>query len=636
MSKFKFPLLYKPPMRVLHFSPPSSPAFALNSKSLQLQPEELQQNSFSFPQTPNPESYSFPLCLDPRSFLSALVQCQTHFQIRKVHALAIATAMIDNLGVANKLIYIYAQHKAMADACFLFSRMTERDNVSWSVIIGGFSKLGDNYNCLKAFRDFVRSGLPMDNYTLPFALRACRDTLSPRTGEEIHHLVNKFGLQSDVFISASLVDMYAKCGQVEDARKVFDQMPKRDLVSWTVMISGYAECGNPEESMALFDQMKDNGTLPDKVAMVTVVFACGKLGAMHRAKAIHDYIRRRKFSCDVILGTAMIDMYAKCGSVDAAREIFDQMKVKNVISWSSMISAYGIHGRGREALQLFPPMIQSGIHPNRITFVSIFSACSHAGLVEEGRQFFESMEKDYSVEPDVKHFTCMVDLLGRAGRLTEALELTEMMKVDKDEGFWGAILGACRIHGDIGLAEKAAKSLLEFSPRNAGYYVLLSNIYAKAGRWEEVAKVRELMTGRRVKKTPGSTWIEIKDKTFQFRVGDKSHSQFKEINEMLKVLIEKLELAGYVPDTNFVLHDIEEEIKAEFLYTHSEKLAIAFALVATDEGSAIRMTKNLRICGDCHTFTKMVGDIVRREIVVRDGIRFHHFANGSCSCGDYW
>lgn len=524
----------------------------------------------------------------------------------------------------------------MGDAHLLFLRMRERDNVSWSVIVGGFAKIGDYVNCLETFRDFVRSGLRIDNYTLPFALRACRDVQAVDTGMEIHHLVFKFGLSEDVFVLAALVDMYARCGSIEDARKVFDKMLRKDMVSWTVMIAGYAERGNPEESLVLFDRMKEEGVVPDRVTMVTVAFACSKLGAMHKAKIVHDYILRKKHSLNVILGTAMIDMYAKCGSVDSAREIFDCMKERNVITWSSMISAYGIHGNGRMALELFSQMLDSGIRPNRITFVSLLSACSHAGLVAEGRKFFHSMEKVYSVRPDVKHYTCMVDLFGRAGRLHDARELIEGMTVEKDEGFWGAVLGACRIHGDIKFAEYAAKSLLELRPRNSGYYVLLSNIYANAGRWEDVAKVRELMTGRRVKKVPGWTWIEINNKTHKFRVGDKTHPKSKEIYNMLKVLSEELEQAGYIPDTNFVLHDVDEEIKAGFLYTHSEKLAVAFGLIATPEGTTIRMTKNLRICGDCHNFIKMVSAIVHREIVVRDANRFHHFNGGSCSCGDYW
>ncbi|RRT63124.1 hypothetical protein B296_00000872 [Ensete ventricosum] len=578
-----------------------------------------------------------PAPLHPRSFVSALVRCRSPAEIKKVHALATTAAMIDNLGVANKHVYIYAQHGALADAYALFSRMKERDNVSWSVIVGGFAKVGDYANCMQTFRDFVRSGLRIDNFTLPFVLRACRDTMSLGPGVEIHHLVLKAGLQSDFFVSAALVDMYARCGDVEDARKVFDRMPKRDMVTWTVMMSGYAECGNPKESLALFDRMRGEGVVPDKVTTVTVAFACAKLGVMHKAKMIFDYISSLNFSLNVILGTALIDMYAKCGSADDAREIFDRMKDRNVITWSSMMSAYGIHGRGREALELFPLMLQSGIRPSRITFVSILSACSHAGLVDEGRQFFHLMERDYSIKPDVKHYTCMVDLLGRAGKLYEALELSEKVTLEKDEGFWGALLGACRIHGNAVLAEKAAKSLLELRPRNSGYYVLLSNIYANAGRWEDVAEVRDLMASRSLRKTPGWTWIEINNETHRFGVGDKSHPQSKEIYETLKVLIEKLESAGYVPDTNFVLHDIDEELKAGFLYTHSEKLAIAFGLFATPESTTLRITKNLRVCGDCHTFIKLASSVMHREIIVRDAHRFHHFnRGGSCSCRDYW
>ncbi|PSS23590.1 Pentatricopeptide repeat-containing protein [Actinidia chinensis var. chinensis] len=413
-------------------------------------------------------------------------------------------------------------------------------------------------------------------------------------------------------------------------------MPNRDLVTWTVMIGAYAECGNARESLVLFDRMREEDVVPDKVAMVTVVNACAKMGAMHKAKLVHEYIGRRDFSLDVILGTAMIDMYAKCGSLDSSREIFDRMREKNVITWSAMIAAYGYHGKGREALDLFPSMLTSGILPNRITFVSLLYACSHAGLVDEGLLIFNSMGDNYSVERDVKHYTCMVDLLGRAGRLDEALDLIENMSVEKDEELWGALLGACRIHNRTEMVEKAAKSLLDLQPQNPGHYVLLSNIFAKAGRWEDVAKIRELMTHRRLKKIPGWTWIEVDNKTHQFSVGDRTHTRSKEIYKMLKTLLEKLELAGYVPDTNFVLHDVDEELKQGMLYTHSEKLAIAFGLISTPEGTPIRITKNLRVCGDCHTFIKYVSAITNRLIVVRDANRFHHFKEGACSCGDYW
>uniref|UniRef100_F6HKM6 DYW domain-containing protein n=1 Tax=Vitis vinifera TaxID=29760 RepID=F6HKM6_VITVI len=381
--------------------------------------------------------------------------------------------------------------------------------------------------------------------------------------------------------------------------------------------------------------MREEGVVPDKVAMVTVVFACAKLGAMHKARIIDDYIQRKKFQLDVILGTAMIDMYAKCGCVESAREIFDRMEEKNVISWSAMIAAYGYHGQGRKALDLFRMMLSSGMLPDKITLASLLYACSHAGLVEEGLRFFSSMWEDYSVRTDVKHYTCVVDLLGRAGRLDEAFKLIKSMTIEKDEGLWGAFLGACRTHKDVVLAEKAATSLLELQSQNPGHYVLLSNIYANAGRWEDVAKIRDLMSQRRLKKTPGWTWIEVDNKSHQFSVGDTTHPRSKEIYEMLKSLSNKLELVGYVPDTNFVLHDVDEELKIGILYTHSEKLAIAFGLIATPEHTSIRIIKNLRVCGDCHTFCKLVSEIAGRVIIVRDANRFHHFKEGACSCGDY-
>nr|KYP73902.1 Putative pentatricopeptide repeat-containing protein At3g23330 family [Cajanus cajan] len=510
-----------------------------------------------------------------------------------------------------------------------------RDPKTWSVMVGGFAKVGDHASCYATFREVLRCGVTPDNYTLPFVIRTSRDTKDLQMGRVIHDVVLKHGLHLDHFVCASLVDMYAKCMVVEDAQRLFERMLSKDLVTWTVMIGAYADC-NAYESLVLFDRMREEGVVPDKVAMVTVVNACAKLGAMHRARFVNEYIVRNGFSLDVILGTALIDMYAKCGSVESAREVFDRMKEKNVVSWSAMIAAYGYHGMGQEAIGLFHMMLSCAILPNRVTFVSLLYACSHAGLIEEGLRFFDSMWEEHAVTPDVKHYTCMVDLLGRAGRLDEALRLIEAMNVEKDERLWSALLGACRIHGNMELAEKAANSLLELQPQNPGHYVLLSNIYAKAGKWEKVAKFRDMMSQRKLKKVPGWTWIEVDDKTYQFSVGDRSHPQSKEIYEMLMSLIKKLEMAGYVPDTDFVLQDVEEEVKKEMLYTHSEKLAIAFGLIGIPEGEPIRISKNLRVCGDCHTFSKMVSAIMRRSIIVRDANRFHHFSKGTCSCGDYW
>ncbi|GAB4833366.1 hypothetical protein Ancab_031609 [Ancistrocladus abbreviatus] len=574
--------------------------------------------------------------LHAKIFVSSLLNCKNLYQVRQVHAQIVIDGMFQNLLVANKLLYMYVQYRAIDVAYILFDKMTERDAVSWSVIVGGFVKVGGYYNCFRTFREAIRYGLRLNNYILPIVLRACRDSMDLQMGRLVHLVVCKFGLSSDLFVSSALVDMYAKSRDIGEARKVFDKMSTRDLVTWTVMIGAYGECGNAKDSLVLFDQMRKQGAVPDKVAMVTVVYACARLGALHKAREIHDYIQCKNFSLDVILGTALIDMYSKCGSVDSAREIFEMMREKNVITWSAMIAAYGYHGLGQKALDLFPLMLRNGILPNDITFLSLLHACSHAGLVEEGLIIFYLMQDNYFVRPNVKHYTCVVDLLGRAGRLDEAEKWIEGMQIERDEGVWSSLLGACRVHGNLELAEKAAKSLLELQPQNSGHYILLSNIFAKAWRWGDVAKIRGLMTHRKLKKTPGWTWIEVDGKIHQFSVGDWSHTQSKEIYEMLKSLRPKLELAGYVPDTNFVLHDVEEEVKQQMLYSHSEKLAIAFGLIATPEGTPIRITKNLRFCGDCHTFSKLVSAITQRLIVVRDANRFHHFNEGRCSCGDYW
>nr|ADE77588.1 unknown [Picea sitchensis] len=312
------------------------------------------------------------------------------------------------------------------------------------------------------------------------------------------------------------------------------------------------------------------------------------------------------------------------------------MSNKNVVSWNAMIVGYGMHGHGEDALVLFTQMQQRGVKPNEITFISVLSACSHAGLVDEGWKCYNCMTLDYAITPTVEHYACMVDLLGRAGHLNEAWDFIEKMPIEPGASVWGAFLGSCRIHCNIELGERVAELLLNLDPDNAGYYVLLSNIYAAAGRWDDVAKVRKMMKEKDVKKSPGCSLIEVNNKLHSFVVGDISHPQTEAIYAMLETLARQMEAVGYVPCTDFVLHDVEEEIKENMLFAHSEKLAIAFGLISTRSGTSIRITKNLRVCGDCHSATKFISKIVKREIIMRDLNRFHHFKDGLCSCGDYW
>ncbi|XP_013588471.1 PREDICTED: pentatricopeptide repeat-containing protein At2g33760-like [Brassica oleracea var. oleracea] len=608
------------------------------SAAITLSDDSHEQSSYVPPTDhPNlPESPNVSVSRDTRDYISAILTCKNVSEVGKIHAQAIVNGFLQDLTVANKLLYIYSQFRAIADAETLFDEMSVKDPVSWSVMVGGFAKTNDFVNSLRVFREILRSSLNLDNYTLPIMIRVCREKRDVVVGRLIHKVALKSGMDSDCYVCAALVDMYAKCGEIGDACKLFDEMPKRDLVTWTVMIGACADSGKPDESWVLFERMRNEGIVPDRAAVVTIVNACAKLGALHKAVILHDYIRLMNFPVGVILGTALIDMHAKCGNLDAAREMFDSMKERNVISWSAMIAAYGYHGKATMALELFDVMVGDGrLPPNEITFVSLLNACSHAGFVKEGLEIFDLMTK-YGVRPNVKHYTCMIDLLGRAGRLTEASEMIETMSIQKDETLWGSFLGACRIHKNVEMAEKAAMFLLELQPQNPGHYILLSNIYANDGKWEEVSKVRNLMNQRGLKKVPGYTWIEANNRTHRFKVGDMTHPKSKEIYDALRDLTEKLEEAGFVPDTNFVLHDVDEEVKVGMLSLHSEKLALAFGLIATPDGSLLRITKNLRVCGDCHSFFKFASLVTKRDIIVRDANRFHFFKEGSCSCGDYW
>lgn len=339
---------------------------------------------------------------------------------------------------------------------------------------------------------------------------------------------------------------------------------------------------------------------------------------------------------NVIVGTSIIDMYCKCGRVEMARRAFDRMRDKNVRTWTAMIAGYGMHGRAREALELFYEMVRTGIRPNYVTFVSVLAACSHAGRVDEGWRWFSSMHHEYKIEPGIEHYGCIVDLLGRAGFVSKAHELIKGMKVKPDFVIWGSLLGACRTHNNVELAEISAGKLFELDPDNCGYYVLLCNIYADAERWEDVERMRTIMNSRGLVKTPGYSSVELKGRVHMFLVGDKGHPQHESIYEYLEKIYVKLKQAGYLPNITSVVHDVEHEEKEIMLQVHSEKLAVAFGIMNSTPGTVIQVIKNLRVCTDCHTVIKLISKIFNREIVVRDAKRFHHFRNGLCSCGDYW
>ncbi|KAH9301061.1 hypothetical protein KI387_012644, partial [Taxus chinensis] len=534
------------------------------------------------------------------------------------------------------LIDMYAKCRNMVKARELFDKMRRRNVISWTSMISGYARNGAEKEALELFRQMELVGVRGDVKALASMLPACTNLAALKHGMEVHGVIIKRGFQFGVILESALIDMYAKCGSVETARKLFNKMLKRDVLSWRVMIKGYAQNGKAREGLKLFEQMEEAGMKLDLKTLTTVLPACANLAALGKGMEIHEKIKRLGLGSDVFVVNALIDMYAKCGSIEKAREMFDEMHERDVTTWTSMISGYAMNGCGKEALKLFEEMKQSCISPNHVTLLCVLSACSHAGLVEEGYRYFNCLSKSYHIQPSMEHYCCMVDLLGRAGRLDEAQDFINKMPIKPDATLWTSFLAACAIHNNIGLGERVAGIIFELDPHNPAPYVLLSNIYVAVGRWDDSKKIWKMMKGNGVKKTPGCSWIEVNKQVHAFLVQDRSHPQMESIHKELERLSQKMKVAGYVPDMKFVWNDVEEEQKEHIIRHHSEKLAIAFGLLNTSHGTTIRVIKNLRVCGDCHSAIKFISKIVEREIVVRDTSRYHHFENGQCSCKDYW
>lgn len=553
-----------------------------------------------------------------------------------IHALVIKGGYDDDVFVKTSLLSLYAKCGYLKHALQVFDDIPEKNIVSWTAIISGFISEGKFEEAIDTFRRLLDMGVKPDSFTLVRVLSACARSGDLTTGEMIDDYITESGIGRNVFVATCLVDLYSKCGNMEKASFVFESMGEKDIVSWSSMIQGYASNGQPKEALEFFFRMQRENLKPDRYAIVGVLSACAKLGALDFGDSAFNLMDRNEFYSNPVMGTALIDMYAKCGSMAKAWEVFRQMKHKDRVVFNAVISGLAMNGYVKFALGVFGEVEKLGIRPDENTFVGLLCGCTHGGLVDEGRQFFNSMSRAFSVTPTVEHYGCMVDLLGRSGLLDEAHEMIKSMPTEPNCIVWGALLGGCRLHKNTDLAEYVLKQLIALEPSNSGNYVLLSNIYSANHKWDESEKIRSIMNEKGIQKIPGCSWIEVNGVVHEFRVGDKSHPSSNEIYAKLDELGKRLKAAGFVATTEYVLFDIEEEEKEHFLGYHSEKLAIAFGLIATPPNHVIRIAKNLRICGDCHEAIKFISKITGREIIVRDNNRFHSFSDGSCSCKDYW
>ncbi|CAN1307732.1 Pentatricopeptide repeat-containing protein At4g35130, chloroplastic [Linum perenne] len=679
------------------------------------------------------DHFTFPFVIKACGELSDLSEGE------RIHGKAIKVGLDFDVYVGNFLVEMYMKFGLIECAEKVFDEMPVRDLVSWNSVVGGCLMVGDGLRSLGWFREMVGSGVGPDRVGLISALRGCSVIGCLRSGKEVHCQVIRLGIHLDVMIGTSLVDMYGKCGEVGYAERVFSLIPLKNAVVWNALINAYVASEKYLESFACLKVMQEDHTLVvDAVSLINVLPSCSQLGGLKEVKSIHGYAIRKLLLPHVVLETALVDAYGKCGAVrlaegifgrmneknlvswntmvaayvqnemneealdlfqdlwlekvkpdaitiasvlpayaelaslselkqihgyaakfgpnaivynalihayaksgdlETARRIFDEMSGKNLVSWNTMILDYAIHGFGETAISLFSAMKGSGIEPDHGTFVSLLYACSISGLVNKGWEYFNAMKPEYNIDPGVEHYGCMVDLLGRSGDLNAVKEFIKGMPLTPTARIWGSLLAASRNNNDLESAELAAKEILSLEHDNTGCYVLLSNMYAEAGRWEDVNRIKALMNEKGIKKTTGCCRVETEGKSQRFINNDKSHPQLNMIKEVLDLMLKKTGYQNIHVNSHSNSKFIPETLikkRANSPKHHSVKLAICFGLISTAVGKPVIIRKNTRICEDCHRVAKKISLASSREIMVRDPKVFHHFNGGVCSCGDYW
>ncbi|XP_020230155.1 pentatricopeptide repeat-containing protein At1g71420 [Cajanus cajan] len=589
------------------------------------------------------------------AFASLLSACEEH-DIEcgmQVHAVALKISLDANVYVANALITMYSKRSGSwgsydqtpDDAWTVFKSMEFRNLISWNSMIAGFQLRGLGDKAIRLFAHMFCKGIGFDRATLLSVFSSLNECgafddidIHLRKCFQLHCLTIKSGLISEIEVVTALIKSYANLGgHISDCYRIFlDTSSQLDIVSWTALISVVAE-RDPEQAFLLFCQLHRQNYLPDWYTFSIALKACAYFVTEQHAMAIHSQVIRKGFQEDTVLSNALIHAYARCGSLALSEQVFHEMGSRDLVSWNSMFKSYAIHGQAKGALELFQQM---HVCPDSATFVALLSACSHVGLVDEGVKLFNSMSGDHGIVPQLDHYSCMIDLYGRAGKLSEAENLIRKMPMEPDSVIWSSLLGSCRKHGEARLAKLAADKFKELEPNKSLGYVQMSNIYSSGGSFTEAGLTRKEMRDYKVRKQPGLSWIEIGKQVHEFGSGGQHHPHRGAILSRLEILIGQLKEMGYVPELSLALYDTEVEHKEDQLLHHSEKMALVFAIMNEGSlpcsGNVIKIMKNIRICVDCHNFMKLASYLFQKEIVVRDSNRFHHFKYATCSCNDYW
>lgn len=539
------------------------------------------------------------------SALQAVIELGFFKLGKEIHGYILRSKLDYDVYVCTSLVDMYVKNDCLDKAKAVFHHTKNKNICAWNSLISGYSFKG-------LFSD----------------------------AEKLLNQMEEERIKPNLVTWNGLVSGYSLRGRIDEALAVINRIKRLgytpNVVSWTALISGCSQNEKYMEALQFFSQMQEENVKPNSTTICSLLRACAGPSLLKKGEEIHCFSMRLGFVDDIYIATALIDMYSKAGKLKVAHEVFRQIQEKTLPCWNCMMMGYAIYGHGEEVMTLFNNMCKTGIRPDSITFTALLSGCKNSGLVDEGWKYFDSMQTDYSIVPTIEHYCCMVDLLGKAGFLDEAWDFIQTMPFKPDASIWGALLASCRIHKNIKLAEIAARNLFKLEPYNSANYLLMMNIYSTLNRWDDVERLKNSMTALGMKSPHVWSWTQVNRTIHVFSTEGKPHPEEGEIYFELYQLISEIRKLGYVPDINCVYQNIEDREKEKILLSHTEKLAMAYGVMKTKGGSPIRVTKNTRICHDCHTVAKYISLARNREIFLRDGGRFHHFKNGKCSCNDRW
>ncbi|XP_059634276.1 putative pentatricopeptide repeat-containing protein At5g52630 [Cornus florida] len=565
---------------------------------------------------------------------------------KQIHAYVVKYQIEFDTSIGNALCSLYSKCGSLNSAVKAFWRIREKNVISWTTAISACGDNSDSAMGLNLFSDMLSEGVKPNEFTLTSVFSLCSIMQVLDVGLQTHSLTIKLGYELNLPVRNSIMYLYLKCGCISNAKKLFDGMETANLITWNAMIAGHAQLMDlAEDSLSahhggiealnIFLRMNQSGMKPDLFTFSSILSICSGLVALEQGEQVHAQTIKTGYLSDVVVGTSLVNMYNKCGSIERASKAFVEMSMRTLISWTAMITGYAQHGHSQQALQLFEDMRLAGVRPNRITFVGVLSACSHAGMAKEALALFEMMKNEYKIKPVMDHFVCLVDMFVRLGQLDEAMDFINKMDFEPNESIWSTLVAGCRNRGNLELGLYAAEQLLKLNPNDSETYVLLLNMYLSAGRWEDVSKVRKMVRDEKLGKLEDWSWISIKDKVYSFKPDDQFHPPHGELDKLLGDYLEKARTLGYESQGGLEVTDEENvETTSSNVVHHSEKLAVAFGLLNTPDAATIRVNKNISMCRDCHSFIKFISLLTARKIIIRDRKQLHKFFNGQCSCGD--